>query len=552
MINQNPQNEYSKEIEAFVKSNGSKASAARLLGIPRRTLSDRLEKAGVNQLSDVVGGKITAVEADKIPLPPKGKFNAFICTVAQSSTQLHSSFFTLEQIMNDIADQKNCNQASLLVSQITYNKGSYGKKSVKPGTKKESDDDSLWFAPETIKYATNERVQLAPDLIFCGEDNALPTAKNPLTALEAYAGHPSLIIPHNRLQMKPAPRPYGMPPKNMFSTGTVTQRNFIQKRAGIEAEFHHAYGGLIVLIDSDGFWFPFELTADNYGKIYFLNKQYGPDGIVKENVRPEALIPGDIHADEIDPGVWQATWSGERSVIDTLQPRKQVWHDLLSMRRRSKHDIKDKYLMYIKYVANEDKVEDEIEVTAKFTREASRPFCQSFVCHSNHDEHLEQWMKITGAQDHDYPNVRYYHELEAEKYRQLENSNFGFNLMEWALLQKGMPKKVQFLSDEPVVICKKYGGGILISEHGHSGINGGRASPVSMRKVSVKTSVGHSHSPHRIDGFMQGGTSSLLNLGYNKGGFTTWDHVHQLIYPNAKRCFLFIRNSKWIPDEFEL
>jgi hypothetical protein len=52
------------------------------------------------------------------------------------------------------------------------------------------------------------------------------------------------------------------PTKFNWTTGTVTLRNYIQKKAGQKAEFHHCYGALLVEVDSTGAWGVRQLLAD--------------------------------------------------------------------------------------------------------------------------------------------------------------------------------------------------------------------------------------------------------------------------------------------------
>jgi hypothetical protein len=43
---------------------------------------------------------------------------------------------------------------------------------------------------------------------------------------------------------------------------------------------------------------------------------------------------------------------------------------------------------------------------------------------------------------------------------------------------------------------------------------------------------------------MQTGTSSLLQLEYNRGP-SSWAHAHALLYASGKRSLIFIRDGRW-------
>ena len=82
----------------------------------------------------------------------------------------------------------------------------------------------------------------------------MPTASNPLSGFETYSGRNSSIFPHAKLAMHSIASLQGSGAKLIYTTGTITQRNYIQKKAGILAEFHHCYGALLVEVDHEGVW----------------------------------------------------------------------------------------------------------------------------------------------------------------------------------------------------------------------------------------------------------------------------------------------------------
>jgi hypothetical protein len=51
----------------------------------------------------------------------------------------------------------------------------------------------------------------------------------------------------------------------LYTTGAVTERNYVQKKAGQKAEFHHNYGALMVEVDKEGTPFVRQLAADDTG-----------------------------------------------------------------------------------------------------------------------------------------------------------------------------------------------------------------------------------------------------------------------------------------------
>src|SRR5262249_10829390 len=156
-----------------------------------------------------------------------------------------------------------------ILGSFSYAIDAYGAKAVKRGTfdKKVANGSlgKLWYAPELVPYIKDEAIQLAPGLIWCGEMNILPTVVHPLTGLDDYNGRNSNIIPHVKHAMESIASLADEATKFNYSTGTITLRNYIQKRAGIVAERKHTYGALIVEVDHEGNWYVRQLTVDDKG-----------------------------------------------------------------------------------------------------------------------------------------------------------------------------------------------------------------------------------------------------------------------------------------------
>jgi hypothetical protein len=82
--------------------------------------------------------------------------------------------------------------------------------------------------------------------------NILPTAVNPLAGLETYTHRKSAIFPHAKVALRSIATMQGEGTKFNYTTGTVTLKNYIQKKEGIKAEHHHRYAALVVEVNHDG------------------------------------------------------------------------------------------------------------------------------------------------------------------------------------------------------------------------------------------------------------------------------------------------------------
>jgi hypothetical protein len=523
-------------LDAVDSANGSIALAAESLGLHTSTVYRRLEKAALAGLRLRSAGTMDGnVKTRVLPIPAKGKVSRYILTSAQNNTRLNLGAW------NNLIALAEHYDAWVMVGTYSYNKSAYGKKAVKRGTRRESDDDDLWYAPEVMPYLVDDRVELAPGLVWCGEMNILPTAVDPLSGLENYSGRASSIFPHAKVAMRSVASGKFEGTKFTYTTGTVTQKNYIQKKSGLKAEFHHVYGALIVEVDSDGDWFVRQLNADNDGTIYDLDLQVKA-GVVTPGHRVKAINWGDTHTDEIDHVVRQTAY-GAGGMLDVLRPEVQFQNDFMSFSTgRSHHDRRSPTKGFKAFVLGHDRIEDEVRRAAEFlSQEAYRDWCQTVVVDSNHDRHLARWIEEADYKE-DHPNALFYLRTAVDWYEAMERQDDRFHLVSHVMRKHGARKDIRFLGvDESFIICPDKAGGIECGMHGDLGPNGARK---GLAKYGRKANVGHTHSAEIRDGLYTAGTSSLLDLGYNSGP-SSWSHSHIVTYRNGKRAIVTMWRGKW-------
>jgi hypothetical protein len=81
--------------------------------------------------------------------------------------------------------------------------------------------------------------------------------------------------------------------------------------------------------------------------------------------------------------------------------------------------------------------------------------------------------------------------------------------------------------------------------HGDRGPNGARGSIKNLRRIGVKSIIGHSHSPGIDEGCYQVGTSTSLVPRLQQSGPSSWLNTHCLVYANGKRTLINIINGEW-------
>lgn len=520
--------------EVFERLGGNVSATARELGLARGTVQHHLRKLGLGK-KPLVSGSIGGFKTESRPLPKKGHVKRYLVTSAQNNTAVHEQLWANLEAFAEFYD------AELLVGTYSYNKQAYGKLSVKRGTsRKETTENDLWYADQVLPHIVDKRVEIAPGLVWCGEMNILPTAKRPLLGFETYTGRKSGIFPHSKFAMESIAALKDDPTKFNYTTGTVTQMNYLQKRAGLAAEHAHGYGALIVEVDSEGRWFVRQLNADRSGSFYDLNL-FVEGGEVFESEQVAGITWGDIHSLVLDPEVLELAW-GAGGMLDVLRPEFQFMHDLLFGATINHHEWRNPHTRFSLHVKGWDSVTYELEHAAEFMKKAHRDWSTQVVVWSNHDSPwIERWL-----QECDYridpKNAMTFLELQLAKYRSIQDQDESFNILEHALRSRGAPEDAEFLGeDESFTIC---GGQIECGLHGHLGPNGAKGAPRSLAKICRKANTAHTHSAGIHDGLYVAGTSTLPSVGFNKGP-SSWSSSHVITYPNAKRAVITMWRGKW-------
>jgi len=465
----------------------------------------------------------------------KAEGRTFVFTSAQNNTKLHDKFW---QALMHFVEYKN---ADLHVSRFVYNKKALSAADAKVGTEKATDDDGLWYDPRIKQYASDQSLQITPDLVWCGELNIIPTRVHPLSTLKTYTRGNSAIIPHVKMRMDSVATMKSEPPVFLYTTGTVTQRNYIQRVAGQVAEFHHVFGALVVEVDDSGAWWARQINADVNGCFYDLDTYWTPDGGM-DGQRIAAVTHGDLHGAKIDTCILDAVFS-EGGILDQLLPYEQFFHDTIDFMPRNHHNIKDPHFLWKMHHSHTDSVEAEFKLAGSMLMYANRSWCRSVVITSNHDVALHRWLRDTSA-FFDPPNAGFWlkHNL---RLHEATRRNAQYHAFEDALMAYA-PAGVKVVKEDESY--KVYGTDIEAGVHGHLGPNGARGNPLNLRTVG-KANTAHTHSAGIVDGVYTAGVYGNLDMGYNVG-LSSWSHSMVVTYLKGKRAILTIKHGKAWRDAF--
>jgi len=196
-----------------------------------------------------------------------------------------------------------------------------------------------------------------------------------------------------------------------------------------------------------------------------------------------------------------------------------------------------------KHAAGATAVAAEVAEAATFLGKAARPWCETVVVRSNHDEAMVRWLKEADFRE-DPENAVFYLETNLAAYRAMAVGD-TFDAIEHTLRAAGAPKRTRFLKrDEEYLVCEGAGGGIELGMHGDKGANGSRGSLAQFARTGRKCVIGHSHVAGIVEGAYQVGVMGALDMGYNEGQ-SSWSHSNVVVYPNGKRAVLTIWNGRW-------
>lgn len=530
-----------ESVEAYHVAGDNQSRAAEYLGLASNTVSDRLREARIRGLMIDKRGTPEGLVAIERALPKRG-VKRYLLTSAQTHTKLYTPFWK-----NLMALKEHYN-AELLVSTFNYYKDARGQNRQAKRRNLEAEVPESMVPAELVPYLCNDRVDLAPKLSFCGELQILPTARRPLSGFESYTYRKSTIVPHTTIALNTVGAAQGEGVKLLMTTGTVTQRNYIQRREGFRGEHFHAYGALLVEVDTDGSWWPRHVLQGDDGSLCDLNLTFRNGRLTNSHSRVADIMWGDVHGVKVDPIVANASWVMPGNLLDTLRPYTTHVHDLLNF-GPSHHVRKDPFEVFRNYVhANRSSLATELLGTAQVLLAMTRKWMQTVVVNSNHDRHQERFLKEVDWRD-DMENAEYILKWTARCLEAIRKGDKEFNLLRETITDTWAGSKlsagnIRFLGeDESDFILKgALDGGIQAGVHGDRGVDGAQGTPAGFAKAARKMNIADKHKVYIIDHAYGGGVCQL-NLGYNKG-MSSWVVGHIVTYLNGQRTIALVWKGK--------
>lgn len=449
---------------------------------------------------------------DTVVFDLKPERKKYVITWAQSCTPVN------EKALGILKNYCKHNKADLVVIAGRYRN---------PTTAREQGQD--WWDTSLVEYLNEKRFDTGKNLRVYADVRIVPTAANPLSGFEIFAGHASAILGHPKQHLQSIASS-GRRSRLLMTTGAITEKNYSDSKAGKKAEPHHIFGGIVVEQFAD--LFNARHLHIKKDVLYDLDKKYTHKSVTKSRV--EALVLGDIHA---------AKCSGKhlkpaQEIIKRLNPKHVVLHDLLDFDTRNHHrrrDLVDK-IERASGLKN-DRIEDEIKRTCEVAETLFPRDGVMVVVQSNHDDAFDRWLHECDPWS-DPVNAPVFFEAWHKK-AQAALDRKDFNVFEY-FYKKHASKKALFLGRNDRYQVQ----GFTLNFHGDKGVNGSRGSVAQFAKLGTKVIHGHSHSPSRKDGAMCAGVTGPLDQGYNTLP-SSWMHSHVVIYPNGTASHINVIEGRW-------
>ena len=435
-----------------------------------------------------------------------------LITAAQNATPIHTAGFANMEVYAKFLG------ADIHVIPFRY----------KNPTSVHTDKEADWWAPGLVKYLDLARHKISDFLEILSDVKTQPTASYPLRGLEGVTGAASCIIGHPKMHLHTLPVLEGEHKKVLYTTGAITVQNYTDSLAGKKGEFHHTFGFIIVEIDGEDFHVR-QVPMDDDGS--FTDLVFHVDGEVTVSKTCESIVLGDIHWGDHDYDKLEAS----SEVYNTIIPDHVVLHDLFNGHSVNHHEAKNGVLKYeaIKRKRHLLKAEiDEMNGYLHFiTQDAPRS--KIVVVKSNHDDFLDRYI------------------VDQDWKKDVVNSEIFAVCLGITLSGKAPKGLIPYFIEEVFgdrVICLDRDatfkpGQWQYAYHGDEGVNGSRGTVDQFAKLSTKCVIGHGHHAERFNGALMVGTSTLLRVGYNRGG-SNWIHADVIVHNNGKAQHI-IYNHKY-------
>ena len=371
-----------------------------------------------------------------------------------------------------------------------------------------------------------------------------PKVANPVLGLgPLVTQYKSMIIASTKQVLETRPSAKHELPYILASTGTIStsvySEHYLETKQEAIAGLDHTYGAVVVEIDGDIFHMRHLTSKD--GKS-FIDKgiRYS---LCPSPVKVKAIIPGDWHSGYTDIPVASVLFD----VTKELEVENAILHDLgdgHSVNPHQKHQN-----IALGHLARIGKLDVALEIAGIVhdLHEWEKLVENVYVVRSNHDEFFDRELDNGKYTSHPLSSQDLAVVAGAVVEHSWDNGEIPYALpiaiekLAYEKLKMSRLQKTTFLERDVSFSIA----GVDVSHHGDKIING-RPTSIHTVSTSIPTSiVGHTHAPAAFRNTYRVGTSSLLDLSYNKG-LCSWLHTFALLYDDGSvQLINIIKGKPW-------
>ncbi len=452
----------------------------------------------------------------------------YVVTCAQNDTPVHKPWLkTLKRFCNERG-------AELIVVPIRYKNPTTRRDPMEERTTGYDWDSAV------RPYLCDDELRVHDKVRIMANIKPQATSPNPIpTGRDGRTKSASAVYGHSQLVMRTVATPQAQLPKILYTTGSVTEKNYSDTPTGDMASFHHTHGATLIETDGDGYWMR-ELVWDRRTETMIdFDRSYGPKGRSKKAGRALAVYTGDEHQWFMDPAVKEATF-GDGGLLDTLNPRYRVAGDVLDGYTMNPHEQGRHLSEAVKAEKGLDSWQLELDDLVDHLNETTRKGTETIITLSNHHEFLTRALE-GDAQKIAPKNRRLYHWLCLQMLDEAERVEGGIMLPDPVeMFCRGKVQHTRFLAmDESFQLA-----GVELGMHGHRGSNGARGNIRNFARIGTRSIVGHTHGPGIWQGVYMVGMSCFYRLGYNSGP-SSWLQCHAALNDNGKRQMLAFMHGRF-------
>lgn len=446
------------------------------------------------------------------------KYNKFVITTAVMGKEINKPF------VNSIRNYAKRNNALLLVLPCE-DVASRGKKASPIELSPELDDFKVVFKDTYI----NKNLCLSAIKVSAKQINSLTGLDRLATSRNA-----SIIMASPKVFLRYVPNMHYDIPLAIMTTGAITNNNYdtekyMSKRTSVLAENDHTFGAVLVEVEDEDIFHFRHVQASPYNSLTDMGIDYLPDGSI-ENMKNTVMVVGDSHVGYHDEELY---WTTLKTAKD-IGVSSVVLHDIFNGTSITHHDKGKGITRAIKAEENKLSLDLELKAVKNYLNNIENHDMDIYIVESNHDQHLNRYLE-EGRYVSDPINYKTSLKLALAVF---EKKNPLQHAIEDLLDFKS--DRIHWLKEDESFNVY----GVELSVHGSKGSNGSRGSLQAFERGLGNCVTAHSHTACIIRNAFSVGTTSQMDMDYNRG-LSNWTRTCCLVYNNGtKQLINFIPKGK--------